>query len=99
MWELTNATKFYGVTKKILRRSFNLEIMSYGFPKEKKHIWANSRKDGLVHSGYSIAYPIILFFLFLFINPILVNVNKLKPYTYVDKTLKGIQSSEDQKSL
>jgi hypothetical protein len=23
-------------------------------------------------------------------NPILINVNKLKPYTYVDKTLKGI---------
>jgi len=29
----------------------------------------------------------------------LVNVNKLKPYTYVDQTLKGIQSLEDQKSL
>jgi hypothetical protein len=27
-------------------------------------------------------------------NPILVNVNKLKPYTYVDQTLKGIQSSK-----
>jgi hypothetical protein len=23
-------------------------------------------------------------------NPVLVNVNKLKPYTYVDQTLKGI---------
>jgi hypothetical protein len=32
-------------------------------------------------------------------NPILINVNKLKPYKYVDKTLKGIQSSKDQKSL
>jgi hypothetical protein len=29
----------------------------------------------------------------------MVNVNKLKPYTYVDQTLKGIQSSKDQKSL
>jgi hypothetical protein len=28
-----------------------------------------------------------------------VNVNKLKPYTYVNQTLKGIQSSEDQKFL
>jgi hypothetical protein len=28
-------------------------------------------------------------------NPILVNVNKLKPYTYVDQTLKGIHSSKD----
>jgi hypothetical protein len=77
--------------------------MSYGFPKEKKHIWANSRKYSLVHLGYNIAYPIILFLL-VYINtfepnPILVNVNKLKPYTYVDQTLKGIQSLEDQKSL
>jgi uncharacterized membrane protein len=32
-------------------------------------------------------------------NPILVDVNKLKPYTYVDQTLKGIQSLKDQKSL
>jgi len=57
--------------------------MSYGFPKEKKHIWENSRKDGLVHSGYNIAYPIILFFFGSINNfepnPILVNVNKMKP--------------------
>jgi hypothetical protein len=32
-------------------------------------------------------------------NLILVNINKLKPYTYVDKTLKGIQSLKDQKFL
>jgi hypothetical protein len=32
-------------------------------------------------------------------NPILVNVNKLKPYRYVDQTLKGIQSSKKKKSL
>jgi len=36
MWELTNGTNFCGVNKKILKRSSNLEIMSYGFPKEKK---------------------------------------------------------------
>jgi hypothetical protein len=65
MWELTNGANFYGINRKILKRSSNLEIMSYGFPKEKKHIWANSRKDGLVHSRYIIMYPIILFFLFL----------------------------------
>jgi hypothetical protein len=29
----------------------------------------------------------------------LVNVNKLKPYTYVYQTLKRIQSSKDQKFL
>jgi hypothetical protein len=69
--------------------------MSYGFPKEKKHIWENLRNDGLVHSRNNIAYLIILFFLFFVNNfepnPILVNVNKLKPYTYVDQTLKGFK--------
>ncbi len=33
------------------------------------------------------------------LNPILVNINKLKPYSYVDKTLKGIQSFKIPKSL
>ncbi len=28
-------------------------------------------------------------------NPILVSVNKLKPYKYEDQTLKGIQSSKN----
>jgi hypothetical protein len=50
MWEPINGTYFYGINKKILKRNFNLEIMFYGFPREKKHIWANSKKDGLVHS-------------------------------------------------
>jgi hypothetical protein len=36
MWGLTNGTYFYGVNRKILRRSSNLKIMFYGFPKEKK---------------------------------------------------------------
>jgi hypothetical protein len=65
MWELISGVDFYGVNRKILRSSSNLKIMFYGFLKEKKHILANSRKDGLVHSRYNIAYPIILLFLFL----------------------------------
>jgi hypothetical protein len=65
MWEPTSGADLCGVNKKILRRSSNLEIMFYGFPKEKKHIWANSRKDGLLHSRCNITYLIILFFLFL----------------------------------
>jgi hypothetical protein len=67
MWELTNIANFHGIDKKTLRRSSNLEIMSYGFPKEKNNIWANSRKYGLVHLRYNIASPIILFLLFLLI--------------------------------
>jgi hypothetical protein len=64
MWEPTSGVDVES-TKKILRKSSDLEIMLYGFPKKRKHIWANPRKDGLVHLGYNIAYPIILFFLFL----------------------------------
>jgi hypothetical protein len=76
MWESTNGMDLCGINKKISIKSSNLEIMSYGFPKEKKHIWANSKKDGLVHSS------IVLVFVNNFEpNIILVNVNKLKPYT------------------
>ncbi len=32
-------------------------------------------------------------------NPVLVKVNKLKPYRYVDQTLKGSQSTHNHKSL
>jgi hypothetical protein len=67
--------------------------MFCGFPKEKKHTWASSRKDGLVHSRYNITYPITMFLLFMLTifepNPVLVNINKLKPYKYVGQTLKG----------
>jgi hypothetical protein len=101
MWEPTSGAEFCGVNKKVLRRSSNLEIMFYGFPKEKKHIWENSRKDGLVHSRCNITYLINYNFFFVDNfepNPILVNVNELKPYTYVDQTMKGIQSLKDQKS-
>jgi hypothetical protein len=91
MWESTNGAYFCGINKKILKKNSNLEIMSFCFPKEKKHIWANFRKDGLVHLRYNIAYRIITtIYVFLISinnfepNPILVNVNKLKPYTYVD---------------
>jgi hypothetical protein len=44
----------------------NLEIVLW-FPKDKKHVWENSRKDGLVHLGYNIVYSILLLFLFLLI--------------------------------
>jgi hypothetical protein len=44
MWEPTNGAIFCGINKKILKRSSNLEIMSYSFSKEKKHIYADSRK-------------------------------------------------------
>jgi hypothetical protein len=62
IWEQTNGADFYAINKKTYRRNSNLEIMFYGFPKDKIYTWANSRKDGMVHSWYTIDYPIILFF-------------------------------------
>jgi hypothetical protein len=73
MWEQASGTNLWRVNRKTQRISFNLEIMFYGFPREKIHIWASSRKDGLVHLGYNIVYPIILFFLFL-----LTTLNQIK---------------------
>jgi hypothetical protein len=67
MWKPTSGLDFYGANRKT-KRSFNLEIMFHGFPREKIHTWVNSRKDGLVHLGYNITYPIIFFLLFLLIN-------------------------------
>jgi len=38
MWEPTGGTDLCGVNRKTQKRSSNLEIMFYGFPKEKRHI-------------------------------------------------------------
>jgi hypothetical protein len=65
MLEKTNGIYICGINKNTQKKKFNLEIMFYGFPKKKKHIWANSRKDDLAHLRYNIVYPITLFFLFL----------------------------------
>ncbi len=103
MWEPTSGANFYGVNKKNIKKKFQLEIMFYGFPREKKHIWANLRKRWF--SQFKVQYCLPNNFIILVSitnfepNSVLVNVNKLKPYTYVDQTLKGIQNSKDKKSL
>jgi hypothetical protein len=38
MWEPTSGANLCGINRKILIKSFNLEIVFYGFPREKKHI-------------------------------------------------------------
>jgi hypothetical protein len=38
MWEPTSGANLCAINKKILKRNSNLEIMFYGFPREKKHI-------------------------------------------------------------
>jgi hypothetical protein len=90
MWEPTSGVDFCGVdfcgvNTKTQKRSSNLEIMFYGFAREKINIWASSRKDHLPNN------IVLLVFVKIFEpNLTLVNVNKLKPYKYVDQILKGI---------
>jgi hypothetical protein len=58
MLEKTSGTNFCGINRNINSRSSNLEIFFSSFPREKIHVWENSRKDGLTHLGYNITYPI-----------------------------------------
>jgi hypothetical protein len=86
MCEPTSATNFYGVNKKILKRSSNLEIMSYGFPKEKNTFGQIQEKmvrsiQGMILLTNNI---IIVFVNNFEPNLVLVNVNKFKPYAYVN---------------
>jgi hypothetical protein len=36
MWEPTSGANVSGIDRKVLRKGSNLEIMFYGFPREKK---------------------------------------------------------------
>ncbi len=62
--------------------------MSYGFPKEEKNKMGKLKKNGLVHFRVHYCLPndiVNLVFVNNFEwNPVSVNVNNLKPYTYVD---------------
>jgi hypothetical protein len=99
MWEPTNGANFYGVDKKILKKSSNLDILFYGFPREKKTRLGKFKKTwfGPFKIQYFLPNNIVILISINNFEPnlVLVNVNKLKSYTYVDQTLKGIQSSED----
>jgi hypothetical protein len=77
-WEQTSGPYLCGVDKKTQRRSFNLEIMFYGCPREKR--WFGPFK---VH--YCLPNNIVFLVSINNIepNPIILIVNKLKPYKYV----------------
>jgi hypothetical protein len=57
MWEPINGTFFCGINRKIPIRSSNLEIMSYGFPKEEKNKMGKLKKNGLVHFRVHYCLP------------------------------------------
>jgi hypothetical protein len=103
MWEPTSGVDFYGVNKKNTEKKFQVGEFVLWFPKGEKTHFGKFKKRwfGPFKVQYFLPNNIILL---IFINnfepnPISVNVNKFKPYTHADQTLKGIQSSEDQKSL
>jgi hypothetical protein len=103
IWEPTSGTYFYRVNKKNTKKEFQFGDYVLWFPKgEKTHVGKfKKRWFRPFKVQYYLPNNIVLL---VFVNnfepnPILVNVNKLKPYTYMDQTLKGIQSLEDQKSL
>jgi len=58
MLEKINGKNLCGVNRNTQRRSFTLEIMFFGFPREKRHIWANSKKNGLNRLRYNIVHSI-----------------------------------------
>jgi hypothetical protein len=83
MWEPTNGAYLFGINIKTLKRSSNLEVMFYGFLREKKHIWVNLKKKvWSIHGTLLLTQYIVIVFVNNF-EPslILVNINKLKPYT------------------
>jgi hypothetical protein len=101
--EASQWSKFLWSQQKNTENKFQFKDYVLWFPKgEKTHLGKfKKRWFGPFKVQYCLPNNIVIF---VFVNNfepnlILVNVNKLKPYTYVDQTLKGIQSSEDQKFI
>jgi hypothetical protein len=53
---------FCGTNKNSQKNSSSLEIMYFGFQKDRKHILQNLPKSGLVHTEYNYAYQTTLRF-------------------------------------
>jgi len=85
MWEPTGGADFYGVNKKILRRSSNLEIclmVSQGRNNTFGQI--QERWFGPFKVENCLPKNIVLIYVNNFEpNLVLVDVNKLKPYIYI----------------
>jgi hypothetical protein len=102
MWEPTSGANFCGVNKKNTEKKFQFGGYVLWFPQGKKTQGkCKKRWFGPFRVHYCLPNNIVfLVFVNNFeLNLVLVNVNMLKPYTYVDQTLKGIKSSKDHKSL
>jgi len=93
MWELTSGAYFYGVNKKKLKK-IPIWILCFMVSQRRKNTYGQFKKRWFGPFRVQYCLPnniIILVFVNKFEpNPVLINVNKLKPYTYVDQTLKRI---------
>jgi len=65
MWEQTNGIDFYGVNRKNIKNKFQFGNDVLWFPKGENTHLGKFKEIWFGHSGYSIVYSIILFFLFL----------------------------------
>jgi hypothetical protein len=94
MWEPISGTDFYGVNRKNTKKKFQYGDYVLCFPKGEKTYLGKFKKRWF--GPFKVQY--CLFnnnVIIIFVNNfepdlVLVNVNKLKPYTYVDQTMKGI---------
>jgi hypothetical protein len=103
MWEPTNGVDFCGVDQKHIDKKFQFGNYLLWFPEGEKTYLGKFKKRWFGPFRVQYCLPSNTVFL-VYVNnfepnPISVNVNKLKPYTYVDQIMKGIQSSNNQKSL
>jgi hypothetical protein len=96
MWELNNG-KIYVESIEEYRKEVLVWRLCFMVPKGEKTYLGKFKKRwfGPFKVQYCLRNNIILI---IYVNnfepnPILVNVNKLKPYTYVDQIVKGIESS------
>jgi len=96
MWEQTNGSYLCGVNRKTQRKKFQFRDYVLWFPKEKNTHLGKFKKRwfGPSEVQYCLPNNIVIFVSInhFGINLVLVIINKLKPYKYVDQTLKVVQS-------
>jgi hypothetical protein len=94
-------SRFLWSQQKNIDKKFQFGNYVLWFPKGKKtHMGKfKKRRFGPFKVQYCLPNNIVLLVSVNNFEPnlVLVNVNKLKPYKYVDYTLKGILNFEDQK--
>ncbi len=77
-------------------------ILFYGFQKGVSHIWGSSPKNGLDCIGYNVLLNNIVLLVTLINfepNPMLVNINKLKPYQFITSKVQLGGTIDDRSTM